>query len=195
MKTQFQMATRRLLRQFARAMAALGVLVTAPTGASAQTEITIPAGSDLWTTVSGGGQTFQDFSQSPIPADFFGPGSEPFAGTIEFAGASLGEPLLDTVDTVVQRTQDAVLNGPGSSTSVPIELVALHLQSVQPISVVINGNETLWTVEVKSHPGGTPIIQGTMTIQQTSETGGTFSSTLPVVPRFFFTDVENPNNV
>jgi hypothetical protein len=159
----------------------------------AQPETTIPAGSDLWVTVSGGGQTFQDFSETPIPADFFGAGSEPFAGRIEFEGQSI-DPSLGTVDTVVQRTQDAVLHGPGSTADVPIELVALHLQSVQPITVVINGSQTQWTVEVKSHPGGTPTPQGTMTIRQTSETGGTFSSTLLVVPRFFFTDVENPNN-
>jgi hypothetical protein len=194
MKTQFQMVTRGSLRQFVWVPAALGALVIAPIGASGQTEITIPAGSDLWTTVYGGGQTFQDFSQLPIPADFFGPGSEPFAGTIEFAGASLGDPLLDTVDTVVQRTQDAVLNGPGSTATVPIELVALHLQSVQPITVVINGSETQWTVEVKSHPGGTPIITGSMTIRQTSDSGGTFDSNLTVVPRFFFTDMQNPTN-
>lgn len=159
----------------------------------AQTGTTITAGSDLWTTVSGGGQSFQDFSQTPIPTEFFGPGSEPFNGNIEFTGAPIDSSSLGTVDTIVQRTEDAVLNGPGSTANVPIELVALHLQSTQPITVVMNGQETLWTVQVKSHPGGTPIIPGTMTIRQTSETGGTFDATLPVVPRFFFTNVENPN--
>ena len=44
-----------------------------PAFVHAQTGATISAGSDLWTTVHGGGQTFQDFSGSPIPADFFRP--------------------------------------------------------------------------------------------------------------------------
>lgn len=171
---------------------ALTMIVAPP--ARGQGSTVIFAGSDLWVTVSGGGQTYQDFADSPIPADFFGPGSEPFSGKIEFMGEPVDSTSLGTTDTIVQRTQDAVLNGPGSSTTVPIELVALHLRSVEPISVMMNGSETLWTVLVKSHPGGTPIIPGTMTIQQTSETGGTFSSILPVVPKFFFTDVENPNN-
>jgi hypothetical protein len=160
----------------------------------AQTGTTISAGSDLWVTVGGGGQTYQDFSETPIPADFFGTGSEPFAGRIEFEGKPIDPSLGLTVDTVIQRLGDATLNGPGSEATVPIELVALGLQSVHPITVNINNQETQWFVEVESYQGGTPTPQGTMTIRQTSETGGTFESTLPVVPMFFFTSLEGRPN-
>ena len=116
----------------------------------AQTGTTISAGSDLWVTVGGGGQTYQDFSETPIPADFFGTGSEPFSERIEFEGQSIDPSLGLSVDTVIQRMGDAVLNGPGSEATVPIELVALGLQSTQPITVMINGQETQWFVEVES---------------------------------------------
>lgn len=175
-------------------LSAITLLLCATSTLRAQPELTIPAGSDLWVTVGGGGQSFDDFSEVPIPADFFAPGSEPFSGRIEFEGQSI-DPSLQGVDTIVQRTADAVLNGPGSSATVPIELVALNLRSVVPITVRIGGVETQWTVSVKAHPGGTPIFPGQMSIRQTSATGGTFDSTLPVVPRFFFVNVENPNNV
>jgi hypothetical protein len=161
----------------------------------AQQGVTITAGPDLWVTVHGGGQTYQDFSESPLPADFFGAGSEPFSGRIEFQGQPVGDPLLEGVDTIVKRTGNAVLNGPGSSASVPIELVALNLVSVEPITVTIGGLPTTWDVEVRAHPGGTPIYPGSMTIRQTSQFGGTFDSTLPVVPFFFFTNVQNSNLV
>ncbi len=155
----------------------------------------ITGGPDFWVTVHGGGQTYQDFSESPIPADFFGAGSEPFDGRIEFKGLPVGDPQLEGVDTIVKRTGNAVLNGPGSSATVPIELVALNLVSVEPITVIIGGIETTWDVEVRAHPGGTPIIPGTMTIRQTSQHGGTFDSVLPVVPFLFFTNVQNPSLV
>jgi hypothetical protein len=163
----FQLTNRKLaVRPPTSVASVLAIALTAFAGppARGQGNTVIPAGSDLWVTVGGGGQTFQDFSDSPLPPDFFGTGSEPFSGKIEFQGAPVDSTSLGMTDTIVQRTQDAVLNGPGSSTTVPIELVALHLQSVEPISVMISGRETLWTVEVKSHPGGTPIIPGTMTI-------------------------------
>src|SRR4029077_3421111 len=42
-------------------------------------------GMDLFVT-PGGGATKQDFSTNPIPAGFFGPGSDPFTGTITYGG-------------------------------------------------------------------------------------------------------------
>lgn len=163
-----------------------------PLNAPAQT--TISAGSDLWGTVHGGGQTFKDFSGTPIPADFFRPGSEPFSGRVEFEGVPLGDPTLgNALDTVVERLEDALLAGPGSETTISIQLVVLSLQSTQPITVLIDGAPTQWDVTVMSYQGGTETPPGTMTIRQTSETGGTFDSILPVVPMFTFFNVDNPS--
>lgn len=49
----------------------------------------IEPGLDLFTTPPGGA-TSQSFAEMPIPADFFGPGSEPFEGRIDFQGAPVG---------------------------------------------------------------------------------------------------------
>lgn len=176
--------------QFTVAVLAAALGVTTP--ALAQLEVTIGPGSDPWVTVHGGGQTYQELT---LPADFFGPGSEPFSDRVEFMGLPVDPANLGPVDTIVMRTENAILAGPGTSDTVPIALVALNLISVEPIRVMIGGVETQWDIEVRAHPGGTPIIPGTMTIRQTSETGGTFDSTLPVVPFFFFTNVQNPDLV
>ncbi len=147
-------------------------------------------GIDVWTTPAGG-TSHQDFSSNPIPADFFGPGSDPFDGVIVFGGL----PLFDfdnpsqrlPFDTVVERQDTAVLPEVGSEATVPIEIVALSLQSVQPITVTYNGgqNPELWDVQV-CLSDDIPQQPGTMTIRQTCPEGGTFDSVLPVQPRLIF---------
>lgn len=177
-----------LLRKSAAMMLAATV-VLAGSAFAQDGEVTIPAGTDLWTT-PGGGQSFQDFSENPIPADFFGQGSEPFNGTIEFMGVPVGEQALgDNVDTGVTRLEDAVLSGPGSEAMVPVEIVLLNLQSVEPITVMINDEQTRWDVNVQLSQGQQN-QRGSMTIRQTSEDGGTFDALFPVIPRFTFFDTE-----
>jgi hypothetical protein len=69
----------------------------------------IVAGADLWGS-PGGGQSYHSFAETPIPAGFFGQGSEQFSGTILLEGlplndahwqAPLGGADLGTTDTVV----------------------------------------------------------------------------------------------
>ncbi len=164
------------------------VILTGASIVEAGSAVTIPAGSDLWST-PGGGQSFQDFSETPIPADFFGTGSEAFSGNIEFKGVPMGETALgDAVDTIVERLDDVTLNGPRSEATVEIQIVALNLQSVDPITVMIDGQATQWDVNVQL--SGAPQPKGSMTIRQTDESGGTFDSTLPVLPWFFFFEVD-----
>ena len=108
----------------------------------------VQPGIDIWTT-PGGGTTFQE---AAIPADFFDPGSDPLAGRIEFEGVPLptlvGPPFSPT-DTIVERLAPAVLPGPGTQDTIPIEIVALSLQSAQPITVTYSGvNPELWDVQV-----------------------------------------------
>jgi len=68
-------------------------------------------GSDLYRTVEGQ----IGFSDDPIPADFFGPGSDPFTGTVRV----WGDPHVDesdaagsNADTVIRRLQDVALHLP-----------------------------------------------------------------------------------
>ncbi|MFQ6093291.1 MAG: dockerin type I domain-containing protein, partial [bacterium] len=147
-------------------------------------------GVDLFTTPPGGA-TFQDFSGFPIPADFFGPGSDPFDGTIVLGGVPLNTNppgVLGPTDVIVERKEKAHLPDPcASSDVVPIEIVALSLVSSQPITVTYGGGSPeLWDVQV-CLSNQVPQPQGTMTINHEHPDGGTFTADLPVIPRFVFT--------
>jgi len=150
----------------------------------------INSGIDLFTTPPGGA-TFTDFSATPLPPGFFDPGSDPFTGRVEFQGAPLQtDPpgILGPTDTIVRRKGSAILPEPGSSAKVPIEILALSLQSVAPITVTYSsGRPEQW--EVKTCLSSAPQDSGAMTIQagQCPGEGGTFTAMLPVLPRLIFT--------
>ena len=149
------------------------------------------AGVDLLQTVPG--LTHQDFNGPfTIPADFFDPGSDIFTGNVPLEGVPLGSspecPPVDLgrTDTIVKRLADASLPAVGSSDVIPIELVALQLRSVSPITVTYSGiNDELWDIEITISP--TTPSQGTMTITHSLPDGGTFDSQLQVFPLLRFT--------
>ena len=152
----------------------------------------INAGLDFYTTPSGGG-TNADFGATPIPAGFFGPGSDPFTGNVILGGSPLSTSppgLIDPVNTIVRRLATVDLSGPGDIETIPIELVALSLTSVNPITVTYNGgqNPELWRVGVSvSQSQPEPVGTLTATAGPCGGVGGTFDATLPVLPRFTFT--------
>ncbi|MCH8147772.1 MAG: hypothetical protein IH987_07225 [Planctomycetes bacterium] len=121
----------------------------------------ILAGSDLWST-PGGGHSTHSFADAPIPAGFFGPGSEAFDGTVTFQGLPLNDnPGLAPMDvfdfglndTIVQRTDDMSLQQTGDMATTPIQIIALSLVSVERITIMINGQETLFLVEAQLPTG------------------------------------------
>ncbi len=147
----------------------------------------------------GGGGTFVTFGGAeipPIPADFFGPGSDPFEGQVALVGEPLGSTPwgeYDVADTLVQRSADPFdLLDPPSTTprTVDIEIVALSLVSVEPIIVTYNGGQDPeeWDVHIELSPG--PQQPGPLTATKTHENGGTFDSTLFVQPLFTFTRID-----
>src|SRR5262245_1935865 len=151
----------------------------------------VAPGIDLFTTPAGGA-SFESFASNPIPAGFFGPNSDPFAGSIALQGSPIA-PLtaLGATDVVVQRKAIATLLNPGDQSVVPIEILALSLVSSTPITVTYNGGQTpeQWSVGLCLSSAGAQ-TQGTMTIKASScacGEGGTFSSTLPVLPKLVFT--------
>jgi len=161
----------------------LAALVAAPAAAN------IIAGTDVFVTQPG--YSSQDFTPNPIPPGFFAPGSDPFTGIIYFNGSPLGGPF-GPVDTIVERMAFAPLPACGDSFTVPIELVALSLVSVSPITVTYGPNPAqTWNVRVTLSSVTMPQPSGSMTIRKTHANGGTFSSTLPVQPKFIFTNVAN----
>ncbi len=78
-----------------------------------------------------------------IPEDFFGPGSEPFTGTVLLQGVPV-DPATSDADTIVRRHGEAYLPLDGSVDTIPIELHSLSLMSVNPITVTFQGSQPAW---------------------------------------------------
>lgn len=173
------------MSNFVRMGAAL-LAAAIPLAALAQGTMVQP-GVDLWQVQPG---TSVAFPPDPIPPDFFAPGSQPFFGTIQFAGEPLGVAgpfQLGVADTVIQRKSPLELGAPPSVDQIPIEIVALHLVSVNPIVVQYSmGPPEPWSVRVDLSPVR-QAPDGTLDVQKSQPSGGTFDTLLPVRPRFTFT--------
>ena len=151
---------------------------------------------DLWETPDGH-NTFVDFgcgpSTPPLPADFFGPGSDPFDGII----ALVGEPLATTgnlgpTDAIIKRYRAADLADCPSQDEIELEIVALNLVSVEPITVTYDGgqNPEDWDITVCLSEFRDQLT-GIMNINQVCQEGGTFNAYVPVVPKIIFTRISD----
>jgi hypothetical protein len=119
-----------------------GFARTAPSFASP-----VGPGYDLLQTVTGPGS----YVDVALPANFFGPGSDPFESSILLAGNPLNQLDLGSTDTIVHRLPGGSLLG--GTQVIPIELVALNLVSCQPITVkYTDGSTTQWDVKVTLAP-------------------------------------------
>ncbi len=135
-----------------------GVLVVLIGGAPAGAVVILP-GWDLLETLPGTSFMGQPFQGVPI-------------GTYDFGG-TIGPKAVGTTDTIVQRLGTAsVLLPPGADT-IPIELVALNLVSVNPIDLGAGLN--FYYVTLQSERGG-PASPGQMTVHVADANGGTFDS-------------------
>ena len=142
-------------------------------------------GEDCWLTECG--NTRHDFSEYPLPADFFGPGSDPFDGVISLGSAT------GYIDTIVERKGTLVFDETLPSTAeVETEIVELNLVSCEPITVTIDYVDVQWDVEVDLSPTLPPA--GTLAATKTHANGGTFDSILFVQPRYTFTRVDPPHD-
>jgi hypothetical protein len=140
--------------------------------------------------------SFWDFGPTPLPADFFGPGSDPFDGGVPADASVLPSSpfcpgFLGTTDMIIERKDIAVLPGVPSSDVIDVEIVELSLVSVNPITVTYNGglNPELWNVEITLSPS--LASTGTMTIRQEQPDGGTFDAQIFLQPYFTFTRVSD----
>jgi hypothetical protein len=127
----------------------------------------------------------------PLPADHFGPGSDPFEGQVALKGSHLDPTTLGDASTLVQRGGHPILpaDPPGSIGTVPIEIIALDLVSCEPIVVTYNGglDPELWDVQVTLSPASPP--PGTLSATKTHVNGGVFESIFYIQPLFTFTRV------
>lgn len=177
----------RLLFVLAIASLAIALPVT-----SAHADPILP-GFDLLETLPG---TYHDFTGPfAVPAGFFGPGSDPFFGRVDFQTVPMGPqpgclgPVGNTGMLVHRPLGANPPCCPGQET-VPIEIVALSLVSVNPITVTYGGAPLEhWRVEWNVSPSPPPPT-GQMTVKRQFPNGGTFDSQLPVRPVFTFTKVQ-----
>ncbi len=134
-------------------------------------------GNDEFET-AGDGETFHDFASDPIPANFFGSGSNAYNQLVALEGVPLA-PGSD-VDTVIYRSQD--VQSAGGST--PITMTGLSLKSISPITVTYNNGTPSEQWDVAVGLSAYKASTGSMTINDS-----TFDSTLKVWPKFTFTKV------
>lgn len=117
-----------------------------------------------------------------IPAGFFGPGSEPFTGTVYFTGAP-ADPALGNADTIVRRHGEAYLPDDGSEDTIPIEVREMNLVSVNPITVTQQEFHPLWfDVVVPSSQTQGPQVIKTNLSEDGGETVLGVRETSPVTP-------------
>ncbi len=137
-----------------------------------------------------------DFGPIPLQADFFGPGSDPFDGGVP-ADAKALEPTPDcpgelgNTSMLIERKAIALLPVIPSSDVIDVEIIAMSLVSVNPITVTYNGglNPELWNVEITLSPS--LASTGTMTIRKEHANGGTFDAAILLQPYFTFTRVSD----
>jgi hypothetical protein len=159
-----------------RAILAMAILAMVAGGTSlAQT---LAAGDDALNT-PGGGQTQFDLSSVPIQ-DVFG---APVDGStlITLRGRPFDPQRFPGVDTIVRRPQSITIGTTGQASG-PIQIVGLSLESEKTVQI---GGQPYSLVLNLSQNGQTA---GTTTLTRTNGDGGTFSATLPVVPKLSFTN-------
>jgi hypothetical protein len=143
----------------------------------------IAAGSNLYVTPPG--TTFADFI-NPLPADFFGPGSQPFASRVVFAGAPLaGTGSLHGADTIVERVDSFYFPWcTAGSAPFSMRIVALSLVGSLPIS--FGTSTSTYQLDLTLASAGTQSI-GTGSISRDRPNGGALSWSIPVQTRLEFT--------
>jgi hypothetical protein len=132
----------------------------------------VDLGLDYWETVQ---PTYLDFAQSPLPADFFGPGSDPFDGVIYFQGEPIDPGSSGEASTIVERQAPAHLPDPlGSFDTIPIQMIELQLRSIEPITVTFWGGIETYFYEVFVTLDPMYDSTGEMTIFHQTEEGGVY---------------------
>ncbi|MBD3258166.1 hypothetical protein GF377_07010 [candidate division GN15 bacterium] len=158
--------------------------------------LVVPPGVDLYMLSDDGGSGDSTFATDTIPADFFDPGSDPFIPWGLWQGDQLSTTpsgVLDPASIAVARLDPMSLEV-GETATVPVEIVALSLRSVDPVTVTYNGGQDPETWDVRVVLSGDPQPVGGMDVTRGCEEGGTFDLSLPVHPKFIFTPVDPPGS-
>jgi hypothetical protein len=149
----------------------------------------------------GSDYTYMDFGRGgeseSVPADFFGPGSDPFDEIVDLVGDPFDPDSSDS-STEIQRADHVTFPGPPPSTTttpIEVEILALSLASAEPITVTYYGGmqQEQWDLHVGL--SDIPQEQGGLTADLTHDNGGMYHATIPVTPKLTFTKVGDPGEV
>jgi len=152
-------------------------------------------------TLASGYDLFSTKGDSFIAVDFDGPGGfDPIP--VPVAGRPIDETLYDT-DTIIQRKDGADPFNVGDEVIIPLEVVAMSLQSLHPVQ--FNGtfyDMTFLSGSLLSDPLSPFFTQDTVpnnpdgsgTIKKLDTAGGTFSSFFDVFFEIELKDINDPSN-
>ncbi|HRX97940.1 MAG TPA: T9SS type A sorting domain-containing protein [Bacteroidales bacterium] len=153
------------------------------------------AGQDLWTVPCGTFRFGETGDYPPLPADFFGPGSEPFEGTISLIGENSNGSQNPVEDLIVQRLEEAEFLEPYPfDVNVPIEIIQLALKSKTPVQVSYPGFadsffDVYFIINFEQPALGSDLIT------KEHDFGGTFTKEFGFYPFITFVDVDDPSNL
>ncbi len=122
----------------------------------------------------------------PIPAGFFFPGSQPFAGSVSLAGGALAAGVPgDTAIELAASPQDPGLGYPFKAPAVAAALGGLSLSSTGTLSVGGGpGGADQWLLGIGPSAAQSP--SGALSARFDSPAGGAFDAALPVLPALVF---------
>ena len=161
-------------------LSTLGLLAVLAVPAAAQT---LTKGDGALNTPLGG-QTLFDLRTVPVQQVFGA--SLQSSPVVDLFGRPF--PDLPGVDSVMRRDVDVTIGANGTATS-PVVIVALSLESEKPVLI---GNQK-FRLNIVLSDFAQP--RGSATYRRVNADGGTFSATLPVLPKLIFTDIEKGNRV
>ena len=147
---------------------------------------TVPPGLDCWQI--GCGRTQYNFRATPLPANFFDPGSAPYSKVVQLRGGQTAD-----YDVLVERLHEMVFDTVPSTADSEIRVTYLELVGCEPIDVLTNGQPVAWDVEVGLSVFGPP-PEGSMVVTRTYSNGGTYTAEFSVQPVFVFTRVDPPHD-
>lgn len=148
------------------------ILVALPAAA----QDVVSGGDDGWTT-PGGGQTQVNLSSFPVRRFL---GADPVSNTVSLKGKPLDQANLGSIDTLISRPSNITLSGGTGSGSLRIEALSLESES----NVTLTDGRTFKLRVCLSRFDSSA---GTITLTRANSDGGTFSSSLPVLPKLIFT--------
>jgi hypothetical protein len=143
----------------------------------------VPAGPDFWLTHYAQFE-FGTPDLPTLPADFFGPGSDPFDGVVVCKGRPANPTTNTLADTIIERLEDVIVFDP--PTPINIEMIELNLISTRPVRVTYFGGtvESFFDVTVELDP--TMPSPGQMTVVKLNDEQGVFWMELTPNLNFIF---------